>query len=127
MADYTDYREVIMKNGGSSMIYKKRAWLPALTVTIMVAALVGCSKTPETMCRDAADKVAELSVKDSIGKNASEALISRRAGSLKNNSTLMRQCEKTATQQRYTCVMNSDSVFQARTACDWVWVQKTSD
>ena len=109
------------------MIYNKRGLLPTLTLCLLVMVLAGCSKSPETMCQDAAEKVAELSVTESIGKNASKALISRRAGSLKNNSALMNQCRNTATPQRYTCVMNSDSVFQARTACDWVWVQKTSD
>ena len=104
------------------MIFIKPKWLPILLVSFMVLGLTACGKSPETMCTEAADKVAELSVKDSMGKRASENLISRRAGSLKNNSALMNLCQKTVTKERFSCVMNSDSVFQARTACDWDWV-----
>lgn len=104
---------------------KYNRWLAGILACVMLVLLSACSKSPETMCREAADKIAELKVKDSMGKSASEALISRAADSLKNNTSLMKQCAATATKQKYKCVLLSDSVFQARIACDWKWVQYT--
>ncbi|HEX19748.1 MAG TPA: hypothetical protein ENG78_02865 [Acidiferrobacteraceae bacterium] len=100
-------------------------WLAGFFACVMVVLLAACSKSPETMCREAADKIAELKVKESMGKSVSEALISRAADSLKNNTSLMKQCAASATKQKHKCVLLSDSIFQARTACDWKWVQYT--
>lgn len=99
-----------------------------LSVTLLgclALLLAGCGNSPESMCKQAADKVAELKIEESVGKNASPTLISRTADSLKNNSSLMKQCAAEANDQRFKCVMRSDSLFQARTACDWKWVQYT--
>ena len=110
---------------GDNMNKYSSRWLTGIFACVLVVTLSACGKTPESMCQEAAGKIAELKVKDSMGKSASEGLISRAADSLKNNSSLMKQCASTATEQKYKCVMHSDSVFQARTACDWKWVQYT--